>query len=350
MNSFIDDVMGFDSTSLDVFQEKPQSKGNTNIYKTNPVDSKAEDGHYHCRLRVIYNPLNLKRSIVHQASYVMRDAQGLFIVKSSLGDGNRECPIFKSWKALHFSQDEAKKAWAYKMYEKNESDWVLVQILEDDNKPELVGQIKAMKLPKAILTKLTAKMNPSVDSKKAPVPVMDYLIGLSLDMDVQPGPDDPKNPSRKQREISYDLCEFDTDYTPITKVDGSPLFTDEELEAIDAYNTVKGKIAKAKTDKAKADAQAELDGMKDAVRALYQKATDYLKNEAHVLDLETECGFTPWSPETSTRVANWINAVANMQDPATETVNEAVANAAEVVTEAAPAEEADSMMNGDLPF
>jgi len=352
MNSFIDDVMGFDGSNLDVFQEKPQTKGNVNIYKTNPVDSKSEDGHYHCRLRIIYNPFNLKRSIVHQAMYVMRDAQGLFFVKSALGDGDRNCPIFNGWKALHFSGDEKKKTWGDSMYEKNETDWCLVQILEDDNKPELVGAIRAMKLPSAIYSKLKAKMNPSADSKKTPVPIMDYLIGLPVDMDVTPGPDDPKNPQRKQREISYDLCEFDTEYAPIMKIDGTPLFTDEELETIDAYNEAKNKVNKAKTDKAKADAQKELTAIVEKVKPLYQKALDYLKGDAHVLDLEAECGYTPWSPELSARVANWINTVAAMKNPATTTVGEAAPEAAAGVDmqEDAPVNEVDSMAADDLPF
>jgi hypothetical protein len=363
MNSFIDDVMGFEPTNLDAFQEKPQSKGNANIYRTNPANSKAEDGHYHSKVRIIYNPFNLKRSIVHQAAYVIKDTQGILIVKSMLGDGNKDCPLFKSWKALHYAktqgedgklvEDVKKKEWGDQMYEKNETDWVLVQILEDNNQPELVGQIKAMKLPKVVLTKLTAKMNPSADSKKAPVAVMDYLIGLPLEMDVTPGPDDPKNPQRKQREISYDLCDFDTDYAPIIRVDGTPLFTDEELEQIDAFNEVKSKINKAKTDKAKADAQKELADMTSVVKAIYQKALDYLKGEAHTLNLEDECGYTPWSPEVSTRVANWIKLVADMKDPQVENINETAAPAAaEVVTETADpaADPAAQMATGDLPF
>ena len=360
MNSFIDDVMGLDPTSLDVFQEKPQSKGNVNIYRTNPALSKAEDGHYHSKVRILYNPFNLKRSIVHQAAYVIKDTQGTLIVKSALGDGNRDCPLFKGWKALHFAkiqgpdgklvEDTKKKEWGDSMYEKNETDWVLVQILEDDNQPELVGQIKVMKLPKVIFTKLTAKMNPSADSKKAPVAVMDYLIGLPLEMDVTPGPDDPKNPQRKQREISYDLCDFDTDYAPITRIDGTPLFTDEELEQIDAFNEIKNKINKAKTDKAKADAQKELAGMTDSVKALYQKALDYLKDEAHIINLEDECGYTPWNPEVSTRVANWIKLVSELKDPQVENINETVApEAAEVVTETNTADSASEML-GDIPF
>ena len=49
--AFIDDVMGFDPTNLDVFHEQvSQNSFDANIYKTNPVKlSKAEDGHYRAK-------------------------------------------------------------------------------------------------------------------------------------------------------------------------------------------------------------------------------------------------------------------------------------------------------------
>ena len=94
-------------------------------------------------------------------------------------------------------------------------------------------------------------MHPSPESKKMPQPIMDYLFGPTLTLDVAPGPDDKDHPERKQREISYDLCEFDTDPTPIINVDGTPFFTDEEIELIENYNSLNNAIMKAKTDKAK---------------------------------------------------------------------------------------------------
>jgi hypothetical protein len=142
---------------------------------------------------------------------------------------------------------------------------------------------------------------------------MDYLIGLPLEMNVQPGPDDPQNPSRKQREISYTLCDFESDYAPIVKVDGTPLFTDEELEVIDAYNSAKQEIAKNKS-KAKVEAaQKTIQDNMDAVKALYQKALDYVKENS--FDLVEECAYKEWDTATTERVNKWIETVAAMQDP-----------------------------------
>jgi hypothetical protein len=245
----------------------------------------------------------------------MKDADGFFMVKSKLGNGDKDCPLFKGWKKLWFSGDDSKKEWAKQMYDKSESQWCLVQILEDVNRPELTGQIKVMKLPKAIFVKLTALMNPAPETKKAPVPVMDYIFGRELEMDVTPGPDDPQHPERKQREIKYDLCQFGNDPTPIIKTDGTQLFTDEELELIENFNNARNDVAKAKTEKKKAEAQALINENTPAIRELYVKAIEYLK--ANALDLVKECTYQPWDETTTARVQNWIEIVDAMEDPAT---------------------------------
>lgn len=339
MTNFIDDVMGFNPADLSVFNVAEATDFNQNIYKTNPKDSKAEDGHYRSKLRVIYNPFDVKQSIVKQISYAMNDADGFFMVKSKLANGDRECPIFKSWKKLWFSGVEEKKEWARKMYEKSESQWCLVQIIEDDNKPEMVGQIKAMKLPKAIFVKLEALMHPAPETKKLPIPVMDYIFGRVLEMDVTPGPDDPQHPERKQREIKYDLCAFENDPTPIINIDGTPFFTDEELELIDNINTARNDLAKAKTDKKKQEAQQILTDNHNTLRDLYGKVIEYLKENS--LDIVKECGYQPWDEATEARVQNWIDIVATMNDPKSVSVNEVAAPVVE--TTPAPAD-ADAFM------
>ena len=355
MSQTVDELMGFDPTNLEVFQEKPQSNGNPSLYRTNPSLSKSDDGHYRSRVKVIYNPNNVKKSIVNQAKYAMTDTEGFFMVKSMLGDGSRDCPIFKGWKKLWFSGDEAKKEWARKMFDKSESQWVLVQIMEDDNQPELVGQVRCMKLPKAIFTKMSAKMNPSPESKKAPQPIMDYLVGLPLEIDVTPGPDDPKNPSRKQREISYDLCEFGSDYEPIIKVDGTPLFDEAELETIDAFVTAKTNVAKAKTEAAKKKATEEYATATENIKPLYQKALNYLK-EADIPDLEKECAYQPWDEATTARVDRWLKLVLDMRDPKVSDIEEMFSKAPATTVDTqdvptTPVDPFESLTDGDgIPF
>lgn len=352
--SFIDDIMGFDPQSLDAFQEPVNNQNyDANIYKTNPVKlSKSDDGHYRSRIRIIYNPFNPRKSVVKQENYFIQDIDGSLLVRSKLSNDDRECPIFKSWKALWFSGDDTKKEWAKKMYDKSSAQYCLIQVLEDENQPELVGKILAWKMPKTVFTKMSAKMNPASESKKAPVPVMDYLIGLPLDLDVAPGPDDPSAPERKQREISYDLCEFDSDYAPITKVDGTPLFDESEMDTIDSYVSAKAEVAKAKSAAKKEVALNTINELTEPIKALYQKSLDYLKENS--FDLEDECGYKEWDEATTKRVERWINTVASMNDPKTTLVTEEVK--AEPVTSSTTTESVDpvadmmSMNDPDLPF
>ena len=325
--SYIDEVMSIDpSEVVTAFQNTQSSErsGNTNIYKTNPANTVSEDGNYHSRIRVLLNPYDIKHSIVHSARYSMRDAQGFFQVVSSLSVGDKNCPIFKGWKSLWFArtqdpsnpsetiEDATKKAWARKMFQKNEADWVLVQIIEDENQPELTGQFKLMKLPKSIMNRLQAKINPT-DPKKMKQPLMDYLFGSVLDMNVQPGPDDPKAPERKQREISYDLCDFDTDIQPIICTDGTPLFTDEEIEIIEEYNNANIEMVKAKTQAKRDEAAKKKADLVNDIRPLYAKAIDYVKTYA--LNPVVECGYNPWTPDVAERVNRWLEKVLNMEDP-----------------------------------
>lgn len=325
--SYIDEVMSIDPSEVVTAFQNTQSSDrtvNSNIYKTNPANSVSEDGNYHSRIRVLLNPYDIKHSIVHSARYSMRDAQGFFQVTSSLSVGDKNCPIFKGWKSLWFAktsdpnnpsemiEDTAKKAWARKMFQKNEADWVLIQVIEDENQPELTGQFKLMKLPKSIMNRLQAKMNPT-DTKKMKQPLMDYLFGSVLDMNVQPGPDDPKAPERKQREISYDLCDFDTDIQPVICTDGTPLFTDEEIELIEEYNNANTEMYKAKTQSKRDEAAKKKADLVNDIRPLYAKAIDYVKTYA--MNPVVECSYTPWTPEVTARVNAWLEKVLNMEDP-----------------------------------
>lgn len=330
MNGFneLDEMMGFDSQNLDIFNTNGNSTVNNNIYHTNPKNSKTEDGHYHSRVRLLYNPYNRKRSIIHTALYKMRDADGFFMVKSSLGDSAdvnspyfgvaKKCPIFSAWKKFHFAQEnkEENEIWAKKMFQKDENDYILVQVIEDNNQPEMVGRILPWKLPRTVLVKLQAKMKPSKDSGKTPINILDFLTGRVLDIDVTPGPKDPSNPDRYFREIKYDLCEFDSEVAPIMKVDGAPLFTEEEVETIAKYDKKLTAIAKMKSpeEQAKSYELLKTNALYTKVCEYMQRAITYLKSVAP--NIEEEMAYKPWDEETTKRVNNWLALVLKRQDPA----------------------------------
>ena len=327
---FLNEVMGFDTNNLSIFDETPKAEANPRIYKTNPVKlSKSEDGHYHAKIRILYNPFNIRESVVKSVKYNMRDSDGFFQADSKLAINDKKCPIFTAWKKLHFAKlpsgepDTAKDAWSKEKFDKSETKWVLVQIIEDENQPELVGQFKTWKLPFNIWEKLEAKMHPTSD-KKTPVAIMDYLFGPCLELDVAPGEDDPKHPERKEREISYSLCEFETDPTPIMTIEAEPLFDDEQIEFIEEYFAAKSKvskenIAKAKTAKQKkeiADAQEYITENQSNLKELYRTALNYLKENS--FDIYEECGYHEWDAALTARVNAWLDKVSQMIDPETD--------------------------------
>lgn len=310
---YLSELMGFDPTQLSVFQEPVKSSTQSIIYKPNPSLSKSEDGHYRASLRIVYNPHDKKESIVKSLRYNCKDDRGFFTVNSSLVNGDKNCPMFKAWKQLWFakspdgkSEDPVKKEWAKIMFDRSESQWVIVQIIRDENQPELVGQFKVMKLPRAIYNRLTAKMNPSAESKKTPVKVLDYVIGLELEMDVIPGPADA--PYR----VSYDSCDFQG-VMPIINVDGTPLFTDEELETIENFSQHNDNYYKAKTENTRKKEAEAINALKPALLEFYQRAKDVVDNNAP--DLVKECGYRPWTEEETARVNKWISHVLRMENP-----------------------------------
>lgn len=340
-----DNFMEFNGSDLSCFNETEQTIINSRIFNTNPVKfSKSEDKHYRCKLRLLYNVFNPKMSVISQVRYNLNDAQGLFFADSKLGLGvehKDECPLFTSWKKLRYSSDEKKVEWGKTMYEKREFKWVLGQVEEDKNRPEMVGKFVAIKLPKAIWNKMEAKMNPSAESKKAPQPIMDYLFGPILNMDVVPGP-----VGNEQRQISYDLCDFDIDPYPIIKTDGTPLFSDEEIELIEKYNSLNLSIQKAKTQKVQNEKNAEKNAIKPEVAKLMSKAVEYMK--ANSFNIEDEVAFKEWSPTLAERVQKWIDAVAEMKDPRTigVTITEPTTEPATAVRH----ESSESDAPDDLPF
>jgi len=368
---FIDDLMGFDPSQVAAFNEPEQkSNQNQNLYKTNPlkVDAKvAPDGHYHAKVRIVYNPYDMKMSIVNNAHYAMNDANGFFMVDSKLAFGDRNCFMFKAWKKLHYSEDTekftvdgkqyTKKEWGDHMFDKSEERFCLVQVIEDANQPDKVGHFLGWRLPKAIYDTLQAKMSPT-DKSKAPQDLMNYLFGPVLELDVTPGPDDPQHPERKQREIKYTLCSFESDPTPILSVTGEELFSDDERDMISDYAAAKKVLTDSKaTAKKKDEAMAKCKDLVEPLKKLMQKAVDYVKENA--INIVDEFGYHEPSDELKKRAEKWIDIVVEkLQNPqtyvdpeeATDTTDEGTGKSTKKAT---PKEEPVKMPENpadDLPF
>jgi hypothetical protein len=331
-----------------------------NFYKCNPKLSKSEDGHYRSVIKVIYNPHNLMQTLVERQVYSMTDENGWFSVVSSLSNGDTNCPIFKAWKSLRYSKDPVKESCALPeskggkgWFNKKTERWVTIQVIEDVNQPELVGRYLFWKLPATIWRMIDAKQNPSPESGKAPIPVFDFLIGRAIELDVTPGPDDPADPSRKNREIKYDLSNLSDDPVQCINTDGTPLLTDDQQEIVDEYMDMMKKVWKARSAEKRDQLQAEV------MESDTYKAFDSFY-ETEILDkIKADCGnvyeelsYKPWDEQTTSRVNAWLTKVTNGIDPSTVAINETV----DLLSSDAPSEskvetvEESSEEDVDLPF
>jgi hypothetical protein len=323
-------ILNFNARDFMVESSVKKSSSSDNIYKCNPKLSKSEDGHYRSLIKVIYNPHNLMQTIVERQVYSINDENGWFSVVSSLSNNDPNCPIFKAWKALRYSKDPEKESWAYPeskggkgWFNKKTERWVTIQVIEDENQPELVGRYLYWKLPAAIWRMIDSKQNPSSESGKAAIPIYDFLIGRAVELDVTPGPDDPSDPSRKNREIKYDLSSISEDPVQCINTDGTALLTDEQQEIVDDYLDKMKKVWKSRS----VEKREQL--MKEVMESeTYKKFSEFYDSE--ILDkIKADCGnvyeelsYKPWDEHTTARVNAWLAKVTQGIDPSTVVINE----------------------------
>lgn len=362
------DVLGFNPQDLSVFAENdaPKSAGNPLVYHTRPVDSISDDKIYRSTIKVIYNPFNLRRSILEQQSYAMEDSNGFFSVVSSLTEQDTNCPIFKAWKKCRYSDENSvlynqqlgKDKGGKGLFDKRFSRYCVIQVMADKNQPDLVGKYMFWKLPKAVWDIINTKMNPSAESGKAPIPVMDFLFGRSIDIEVTPGPGKPGD-ERYSRETKY-MAELSEDVVTCTYPDGSPLLNADEQTILDSYVDAMTKVWKQKDPTVRESLKAEVDKDPNTVelKKIYTKVLEEIKTFCP--NLIESLGYKEWTPEMTARVNAWINVVLEGNNPK-EGANPATsAPSVSTATESAPtppvtvatptAAPVSSGSTDDLPF
>lgn len=368
----MENFFGFDPRTLSQSDNTAVSAANQTIYKCNPKNSISEDGHYRAIIKVMYNPFSFKDSVIEKQSYSMNDENGWFDAVSCLTNGDKNCPIFKAWKALRYSKDPVKESWAAPKskggkgwFDKRSERFVTIQVIEDKNQPELEGRYMLWKLPKFIQTLIDGKQSPSIESGKPSIPVMDLLLGRAIELDVTPGPDDKNDPSRKQREISYDLSALTEDPVQCTMPDGSSLITDEQQEIVDRVIGLLKKTWKERDAKKRAELMQEFAASDDVKKFNEFYGNEVLpKVQSFCPNVKEEMSFKPWDDEKTARVNAWLSKVTNGIDPEIPSIG-TPATGLETVTaerETATAPDLNSIINpvqseteasgsdDDLPF
>ena len=355
------EILGFDPSQLTVFNKTEQETKsfNSNVYRPRPAESQSEDGHYYATIKIIYNPFDLKHSILEQQSYAMQDSEGWFTVVSSLTNNDRNCPIFKAWKKCHFAekgsnlwkQAASKDEGGNALFDKRFSRYVTIQVIKDKNKPELEGKYMFWKMPKSILDIINAKMNPSKESGKAAIPVMDFLFGRAIDLEVIPGPGNPGD-ERYSRETKY-LAELSEEIVSCTNPDGSPLLNTEEQNILDTYINGMLKVWRTKDPSERAENLnlVNNDPNTKELRQVYAKVLENIKQFCP--NLIEELGYKEWTDDVKNRVQNWINIVLSENIPAQSENVPTVINETETTLEPSQMTSFESTNNDetdDLPF
>lgn len=358
------DVLGFDPQ--DLFRNDSNentSNGNSLVYRMRPADSKDEDGIYRATIKVVYNPFDRKHSFLDQQSYGMNDAEGFFSVISSLTlntEEGKNCPIFKAWKKCHYSQ-EGSQLWLQQakredggkqLFDKRSARFCVVQILDDKNQPDLVGSFKLWKIPASVYQIIKQKQDPT-DPKKSAIPVMDYLFGRAIDIEVHPGPDDKANPQRKTREITY-TGELSEEVVSCINPDGSPILTSDEQDILENYVESMKKVWKSKDPEERANLMKEVLAEENTAkfRPIYARVLEEIKGWSPNID---SLSYKEWSPEVAARVQRWIDVVLAGNDPSTASAAP-VAVSAEPAPAPAPMQGSEAQVtvstdsNDDLPF
>ena len=320
------DILGFDPSQLSVFStNQNDSNVNQNIYKTKPAESKSEDHVYRSKIKVIYSPQNIKNSVLEVQGYALEDENGFFSVNSSLTVGDKSCPIFNAWKKCRYADEgsvlwlqQAKKPQGKELFTKTFARYVTIQVLEDKNHPELEGKYMFFKLPKSIWDMIDKKQNPSKESGNCPVPVMDFLFGYAIKLEVNPGPDDKNNPQRKTREITYH-GEFTKHPVSCLNPDKSPLLSSAEQKVLDKYIDAMEEIWDEEdvNKRNKMTEEVNADPNTAELRKIYRRVLDEIKTFCP--DVNEEFGFKPWDDALAKRVKNWIDIVLSGNTPKTAT-------------------------------
>jgi len=321
------EILGFDPSQLSIYNkdESPKTSGNPLVYKTRPADSISEDKVYRCTIKPIYNPFDFKKSVLEQQSYAMQDKDGWFTIVSSLTNNDTSCPVFKAWKKCHYAKKEENyNLWRQaakvedggrSLFDKRFARYITVQIIEDQNQPDLVGKYMLWKVPASIWALIDSKQNPAPESKKAKIPVMDFLFGRSIELEVKPGPGKPGE-ERFARETTYS-GELSDDVVSVTNPDGSPILNDEQQAVLDAYVEEASKIWKSKDPDARPAMIEALANDPNTIelKKIYTQVLEEIKK--YCPNLFDVLGYKPLSEDLMKRVKNWIDTVLAGNDPLT---------------------------------
>jgi hypothetical protein len=148
----------------------------------------------------------------------------IYLQNSELGNKYIDCPssidqpsiLQQLYFALKYSENAIESKLA-ENFSRRRVYFSLVQIVSDDNRPELVGKIKIFKYGQKLYNRLDKLMNPKRESRVEPHNPFDIFNGRAFDLDVK----------IKAGYNDYEDCEFSINSEPF-QIDGEVIKRNKE--------------------------------------------------------------------------------------------------------------------------
>ena len=176
------------NTNPKEFENKPQSSESNNMYKPKAKDGKGNV--YKSYIRFVPNIENPKLPYIHKFVHYLRDEEGdLHVVDSPTTVGKKNDPLTKRFFSLRNSNNPKDKKKSSDL-KRSETNYALIQIVKDDNRPDLAGKIMIFRFGQTIREKLEDMMFPPDDNsdddfvKNEPINVFDPMDAPVFELNI----------------------------------------------------------------------------------------------------------------------------------------------------------------------
>lgn len=155
-----DELFNMEEVSIEDVSTEPVRNRviDENLYTINLAD--AADGVYKARVRFLPNPADIKKSIIAKYNYWLTDSNGDNGISvddpTTIGE---KSPINELYWKLKKSPNVVDQNIADEFLKRNRYFFSLVQIIKDDQHPELVGQVKVFRYGIKIKEKIDQEFN-----------------------------------------------------------------------------------------------------------------------------------------------------------------------------------------------
>lgn len=191
------DIFGVGVGDLDTGENK--QTGGSDLYTPKPDQGK--DGVYSSLIRFLPNIKNPRKPYIRKYVYWLEDREGNGFYVDSPSTVGDKCPVQDMFFKLRNSESAMDKKMSENL-KRREVYYGLIQVIKDEQKPDLEGQIKVYKFGYKIKTKIDEELNPKFDE---PTQVFDPFEGKNFELVI----------TKKAGYPNYDSSKFQGSRSPM---------------------------------------------------------------------------------------------------------------------------------------